>query len=238
MAVDKAFILAAGKGTRLRPYTDNIPKPMIEVGGRPMIDLALDKLAEIGVQHCSINTHYKAEVLEAHMEGRETPYVKIWYEEVLLDTGGGIRNALDDFDEEFFVLSGDSVWEEEASGENLLRDLVAAWVPEKMDILIVLQPAESMVLTQGVGDYDLDDQGRAVRSLDKSGAYMFTSIRINAKCIFDVAPDTGVAFSYLELLDAAQAAGRLYGIVNKGMWHHISTPQDLENVNAAMRESK
>ena len=98
-----------------------------------------------------------------------------------------------------------------------------------MDILIVLQPVETMKLTEGVGDYDIDENGRAIRSKDKSGAYMFTSLRINAPHIFDNAPQG--AFSYLQLLDEAQARGRLYALVNDGMFHHISTPADLEAVN-------
>ena len=99
-----------------------------------------------------------------------------------------------------------------------------------MDILIALQPVNTMTLTHGVGDYDLDQDGRAIRNKDQSGAYMFTSIRINASHIFDEAPD--IPFSYLQLLDEAEQNGRLFGVINKGDWHHISTPEDLEKVNA------
>ncbi|MCC6597899.1 MAG: nucleotidyltransferase family protein [Alphaproteobacteria bacterium] len=232
----RGFILAAGLGTRLRPLTDERPKPMVEIGGRPMIDYALAALADAGVQHCVVNTHYKAEVLEAHLAGWKNPVVTISHEETLLDTGGGIKNALAHFDAPFFVLSGDSVWQEAVEKDGgaqpgTLGQLAAAWDPEKMDILMVLQPVATMKLTKGVGDYDLGPDGRAVRSLLRQGEFMFTSIRINRREIFENAPEG--AFSYLTLLDAAQARGRLYGLVNRGAWHHISTPEDVRVVNAA-----
>lgn len=228
MIPDKAFILAAGFGKRLRPYTDELPKPLVAVHDTPMIDHALDKLATTGVKQCVINTHYLAEKLEKHLAGQQTPQIIISHEPEILDTGGGINNAIDCFDAPFFVLSGDSVWED-APDTNALQILAENWDADKMDILILLQPVSSMKLTRGVGDYDLSPDGKAVRSHDQRGAYMFTSIRINKPEIFENAPHE--PFSYLQLLDKAEQNGRLYGLVHDGMWHHISTPQDLEAVN-------
>lgn len=226
---DTAFILAAGFGKRLRPYTDDKPKPMVEVNGVPMIDQALGKLAETGIKQCVVNTHYKAEVLQDHLKRRSAnPQTIISHEPEILDTGGGIANGLSHFAAPFFVVSGDSVWED-AAHKATLEQMKDVWDAKKMDILLLLQPVETMTLTLGVGDYDLDTQGRATRSKDQSGAYMWTSIRINSPHIFEYAPDG--PFSYLELLDKAQQQGRLYGIVHDGIWHHISTPEDLEAVN-------
>jgi len=231
MSPDKAFILAAGFGKRLRPLTNTIPKPLVKVGGIPMIDQALEKLNALGVQSCVINTHYKAEALQKHLQSHAQPQIIISHEAELLDTGGGIKNGLSHFDAPFFILSGDSVWED-APNENTLKALAESWSSEKMDILMLLQPVSSMRLTQGVGDYDVDEDGRATRSLDKTGSHMFTSIRINAPHIFDDSPDG--AFNYRDLMDAAQEKGRLYGIVHRGDWHHISTPEDLNAVNEAL----
>jgi len=228
----KAFVLGAGLGTRLRPLTDHQPKPMVSVGGRPMIDHILQALSHAGVEECVVNTHYHADVLEGYL--RDNPHRSIWpalhisYEPVLLDTGGGIKNALRYFDAPFFVLSGDSLWEN-APQEDTLRMLAAQWNPEIMDILMVLQPLESMIVTGGAGDYDLGPEGQAVRSLSKQGQAMFTSIRINHPRIFENTSDG--AFSYLSLMDRAEAAGRIYGVLHKGAWHHISTPQDVAAVN-------
>lgn len=228
-----AFILAAGYGKRLQPHTLETPKPLIKVGGRPMIDRALDKLAGAGVTHCVVNTHYLAEKLDVHLQNRNVPpQIIISHEPDLLDTGGGIKNAIAHFDQPFFVLSGDCVWEEPLD-QPALHFLAAHWNPEKMDILMLLEPVKAMILTKGVGDYDLDDAGRAIRSLDQRGAYMFTSIRINSPAIFDDAPEG--PFSYLDLLDRAQEKGRLFGVVNPGLWHHISTPEDLDAVNAVLK---
>lgn len=226
---DTAFILAAGFGKRLRPYTQEKPKPMIEVDGIPMIDQALDKLAEAGIEQCVVNTHYLDNILKCHLSLRSKgPKTVISHEPEILDTGGGVANALQHFAAPFFVLSGDSVWED-AAHKNTLQQMKDAWNPDRMDILLLLQPVESMTLTKGVGDYNLDITGRATRSVDQTGAYMWTSIRINSPRIFDHAPDG--PFSYLELLDEAQRQGRLFGVVHEGQWHHISTPADLEAVN-------
>lgn len=230
MNPDKAFILAAGLGTRMKPLTDTLPKPMVAVHAKPMIDHALDALWNVGVKTCVINTHYKAEVLNEHLKHRAKPEIILSHEPVLLDTGGGIAKTLPHFDAPFFVLSGDSLWEN-APGHNTLLDLAAHWDSKKMDILILLQPMETMKLTEAVGDYNLMPDGRAVRSLNRTGRTMFTSIRINAPSIFASAPHG--AFSYLQLLDQAEKNGRLYGLIHTGLWHHISTPADVDAVNTA-----
>lgn len=233
MIPEKAFVLAAGYGKRLRPYTDHCPKPLVQVGGRSLIDHTLDHLQKAGVKDVTVNVHYLGDVLIDHLQQRKSPALHFSREEELLDTGGGIKKALKNFGPEpFFVLSGDGLWEN-APGQSTLQQMAASWDKTRMDILILLQPVSSMRLTQGAGDYDIDDQGRAQRSPDKTGAYMFTSMRINNPEIFRSMPDA--AFSYLELLDRAEQKGRLYALVHTGDWHHISTPEDLESVNAAYK---
>lgn len=232
MLPTKAFILAAGLGTRMRPLTNETPKPLMQVAGRSLLARTLDHLEASGVHDVVINTHYKAEKIEAALKGRKTPHITLSYEETLLDTGGGIVKALPYFDQDFFVLSGDGLWENPPDAETL-QVLAEAWDPERMDILLLLQPVETMTLTKGVGDYNLSSESRATRSKDKTGAYMFTSIRINAPRIFEDAP--GGAFSYLDLMDRAEAQGRLYGLVHRGSWHHLSTPEDLEAVQAIFK---
>lgn len=237
MTIDHAFVLAAGLGSRLRPYTDDRPKPLVAVAGQSLLDRTLDHLAAAGVTKTIINTHYRADQIERAVRGRFKPEIILSNEPDLLDTGGGINNALTHFGgvdgAPFFVLSGDGLWRD-APDAPALPQLAAAWDPENMDILMLLQPIETIKLTQGAGDYDLMQDGRALRRADKSGAYMFTSMRINHPRIFKDAPPG--AFSYLALMDAAQQAGRLYGIMHKGDWHHISTPDDLGAVRAVFGE--
>ena len=230
--IDHAFILAAGMGSRLRPYTDDRPKPMVEVGGVPVIDGILHRLAAAGVEQVTVNLHYRGEQLAAHLAGRTSPQITLSREETLLETGGGVKHALATTNgQPFYVIAGDTVWTD-GPGGNALTRLARAWDPARMDILTLLMPVDHMVLTHGVGDYDLDPDGRVRRSFDKTGAHMFTNIRINRPEIFADAPDG--PFSFLTLMDRAQAAGRFYGLVHDGDWHHISTPQELERVNAAL----
>lgn len=233
---DHAFILAAGKGTRLRPYTDSVPKPMVMVGGRTLIDRTLDKLEEAGVTSVTINTHYMAPILEAHLEKRKSPAITISREAELLDTGGGVKKALATLgDRPFYVIAGDNLWTDGPSGNALLR-LASHWDGDRMDILTLMQPLSGMTLTQGLGDYDLQSDGRVVRSLGKTGTYMWTNIRLNHPRLYQNTPDG--AFSFLTLMDKAQVEGRFHALIHDGDWHHISTAADLERVNEHFRQAR
>lgn len=233
---DTAFVLAAGKGTRLRPYTDHVPKPMVEIAGRTLIDRTLDKLEEAGVRHVIVNLHYMADVLKAHLEKRQSPRLTFSHEAELLDTGGAIKKALPLLgDKPFYVIAGDALWTDGPCGNTLLN-LAANWRDADMDILTLLQPLSAMTLTGGVGDFDLQPDGRVVRSPDKKGAYMWTNIRINHPRLYKTAPEG--AFSFLALMDRAERAGRFYALVHDGAWHHISTPEDLDCVDKALTACK
>jgi MurNAc alpha-1-phosphate uridylyltransferase len=225
---DHAFILAAGMGKRLRPYTDSMPKPMVPVNGKAMIDHTLDALEKVGVGEVTINLHYRAEQLLRHLSTRHSPHLTFSHEGILLDTGGGIKKALSAMgDKPFFAFSGDTLWEDGPSG-NTLRNLAAAWDDQSMDLLLLLQPVKAMI--GGVGDYDMVD-GRPIRSLDKTGLYFWPSIRICHPRLFADTPENA-PFSFLDLMDRAQKTGRLGGLVHDGTCHHISTPEDLIRVNA------
>lgn len=227
---EKAFILAAGKGERMQPLTAEKPKPMIDYRGRPILDHALDKLREFGVKQVVINLHYLGENIKQHLKSREDIDILFSEEEELLDTGGGIKKALGQFGSDpFFILSGDGPWEDVPGQAGALEQLAQNWDSEKMDILMLLQPVNSMTLTKGVGDYNLTENGQAIRQKDKSGDYMFTSLRIVSPKIFENTLDG--AFSFLTLMDRAESQGRLCGIAHSGIWHHLSTPQDVRQVN-------
>lgn len=233
---DHAFILAAGKGTRLRPYTDSCPKPLVKVDGRTLIDRTLDKLEEAGVTKVTVNLHYMAPLLETHLSQRRTPEITFSYEDTLLDTGGGVKNALHTLsDKPFYVIAGDALWTDGPSGNALLR-LAEHWDDEKMDILTLMQPLATMSLTDGLGDYNLKKNGHVVRSPDKTGSHMWTNIRINHPRIFDNTPDG--AFSFLDLMDRAEKQERFYALEHDGDWHHISTAADLERVNESFETTR
>lgn len=227
-----AFILAAGKGTRLRPYTDTMPKPMVPVNGTPILEHTLHKLKNDNVNNIIINTNYLGDRIKNYIDTYQALNITISEEDQLLDTGGGVKYALDQLgDQPFFMINGDAFWEE--GQQSVFERLSQQWDPETMDILILLQPVNNMVLTQGIGDYDLDANGHAIRSKDKTGQYMFAGVRITKPELFKNKEED--VFSFLELMDEAQTKNRLYGLVHDGDWHHISTPQDLDNVNAALQ---
>ena len=236
MSPRKAFVLAAGLGTRLRPYTADSPKPLLEIAGRSLLDRTLDHLEAAGVSDVTLNLHYMADRVKDHLQSRSSPALHFSVEDKVLGTGGGIKRALSHFgDGPFYVLSGDGLWCDGPEKPALQR-MAEAWDPEEMDILLLLQPVDTMVLTGSAGDYDLTADGRIARSRNQKGAYMFTSIRINAPGVFDNTPEG--EFSYLDLMDRAETQGRLFGLVHDGDWHHISTPQDLEAVNAIFSVKK
>ena len=229
---NKAFILAAGLGSRLRPHTNDTPKPLVKVNDKTLLDRTLDHLGEANINDVTLNTHYLADQIENCVNARPEFKAHLSFEEQLLDTAGGIKKTIHNFDKAFYVLSGDGLWDN--SSQNTLRSMAKAWNNDTMDILILLQPIASMKHTKGVGDYDINENGLPIRSLDQSGQYMFTSMRINHPRIFNDTPNG--AFSYLTLLDKAQNEGRLHAIIHQGNWHHISTPEDLESVNIAYQQ--
>lgn len=225
-----AFILAAGKGTRLRPYTDDKPKPMVDVAGKPILHHTVEKLEKIGVKNITINLYYLGDRIKNYFKNWRGVQINFSEETELLETGGGIKLALNTIkNDAFYIINGDALWSDGENGEDALLQLAEAWDPTKMDILLLLQPVSDMNLTEGVGDYNINDDGTITRTPDQSGKYMFTGLRISNKGIFKDTPEG--AFSYLQCMDAAQQNGRLYGVEYKGQWHHISTPQDLDNVN-------
>ncbi|MCI5059692.1 MAG: nucleotidyltransferase family protein [Alphaproteobacteria bacterium] len=231
--IERAFILTAGQGTRLRPYTDTLPKPLVPVRGEAILGHTLQKLKNFGIKHVTFNLHYLGDRIENYVTQNHSelsPYFS--HEDVLLNTGGGVKKALHSIKgEDFFLINGDALWDDIPDQATALEQLAGAWNPDKMDILLLLQPLKNMALTQGVGDYDVTPDGKVVRSLNKSGACMFTGIRITSPKIFETAPDG--AFSYRDLIDKAQTQGRLHSVIYDGQWHHISTPEDLERVNKA-----
>ncbi len=230
---DKAFLLTAGMGTRLRPHTDTMPKPMVPVGGKAILDYTLDKLAAIGVENVWLNLHYLPDVIKNHVNFRKNPIIHLSEEEILLNTGGGVKKCLKEIgNSPFYLINGDALWENEQ--EEALLTLSNAYNSADTDLILLLQPVTDMNLTHGVGDYDIKD-GIVRRNKQKQGQYMFTGIRIAHPRLFDYQQAEPEIFSFLELMDEAEKRGRLGYVIHTGRWHHISTPEDLAAVDYAYR---
>lgn len=228
-AIENAFVLAAGLGTRLRPFTDTQPKPMVPVWGKPLIDHALDRLEDAGVGHIWVNLYHYGTVLERHLRARKSPKITFSWEESLLNTGGGLRAVRDALGSDaLYILNGDSLWTD-GGGDPALTRLAAFWDDARMDILLLLYPLTRMRLTRATGDYDfIGPEGSLKRNREKSGPYAFTGVRIAHPRILDDTPDG--PFPFLDLMDRAEREGRLFGMVHTGAWHHISTLADREAV--------
>jgi MurNAc alpha-1-phosphate uridylyltransferase len=233
-APDHAFVLAAGLGTRLRPHTDTLPKPLVPVNGRPLLDYIFDHLKEAGVRNVTVNLHHKPDPLREFLQTRPDLTITQSFEENLLDTGGGVKKALSTLGSNpFYIINGDAFWLD-APENSGLHHLARSFDSARMDILLLLQPVSRMNLTGGVGDYDLTPDGRAIRNRAKSGTHMFAGIRLCRPEIFSGTPEG--KFSFLDLMDTAEQAGRLFGLGHRGDWHHISTPEDLAAVDRAISQ--
>jgi MurNAc alpha-1-phosphate uridylyltransferase len=218
------MVLAAGLGTRLRPITDTVPKPLVEINGRSLIDHAIDRLALAGVERVVVNVHYKAAMIAAHLARRDHPQIELSREAELLDTGGGVARALALLGEAFFVVNSDVFWLD--GREAALLRLAGDFDREAMDAVLLLQRTATAVGYEGTGDYFLDVRGNPRRRREAEAApYLFAGIQLLHRRLFDGAP--GRAFSLVRLFDRAEAAGRLSAIVHDGEWYHVGTPEGL-----------
>ena len=223
------MVLAAGLGTRLRPVTETIPKPLVEINGRTLLDHAIDRLALAGVERVVVNVHYKAAMIAAQLGRRDNPRMEISDEAELLDTGGGVKRALPLLDDAFFVVNGDVFWLD--GKDHALLRLAGAFDPDHIDAILLLQRTVTAVGYEGNGDYFLDASGKPHRRGEREVApYLFAGIQLLHRRLFDGMPDR--IFSLVRLFDRAEQAGRLHAIVHDGEWYHVGTPEGL----AASRE--
>ena len=224
-----AMVLAAGLGSRLRPVTETIPKPLIEINGRSLLDHAIDRLALVGVERVVVNVHYMAAMIAAQLVRRDHPRIEISHEPDLLDTGGGVARALPLLDDVFFVVNSDVFWLD--GKDRALQRLAAAFDPERMDAILLLQRTVTAVGYEGSGDYLIDASGRPHRRGEREVApFLFAGLQLLHRRTFAGISDR--VFSLVRLFDRAEETGRLHAIVHDGDWYHIGTPQGL----AATRE--
>lgn len=229
------MVLAAGLGQRMRPLTETLPKPLVRLMDRTLIDRVLDRIAEAGIPRAVVNVHYKAELIEAHLSGRTVPELLFSDErDALLDTGGGVRKALDLLGPApFLVHNSDSVWIERGAAN--LRRLISAWRDSDMDVLLLLADRETCLGYTGRGDFSLDAEGRVARPQPgQSVPYVFAGASIAHPRIFADSPEG--KFSLNLIWDKAIATGRLSAIVLDGTWMHVGDPEALADAEWRLRE--
>ena len=231
---DIAMVLAAGLGTRMRPLTETLPKPLVRLGDRALIDHVLDRVAAAGVPRAVVNVHHKADALESYVTARVVPEVIVSDERAqLLETGGGTKKALPLLGAEpFLVLNSDSVWIE-SGGQNLHR-LFAAWDDARMDCLLMLALGASAVGYAGKGDFSHEADGRIRRRrADESVPFVYTGVQIVHPRLFADAPDG--AFSFNTLWNRAMLQGRAYAMRMTGLWLHVGSPEELAAAEQALQ---
>lgn len=231
IAPRRAMVLAAGRGDRLRPLTDRVPKPLVRVGGRTLLDRVLDKLAEVEVELAVVNVWHLADAIAHHLEGRTRPRVVISREEALLDTGGGTARALPHLGPEpFYVAAAKMVWRD--GQRPALARLAEAWDDRRMDVLMLVQPMARAPGFDSAGDFFMAEDGRLEpRGGRASAPFAYTSLQIVHPRLFDDAP--AGAFSLWVPWNRALAAGRLHGLIHDAAWCHVSSPEGLALAEAS-----
>lgn len=232
----RAMVLAAGLGKRMRPLTDTVPKPLVRVAGRALIDYTLDRLADAGVETAIVNVHYFADTIERHLKGRTRPKIVISDERgELLDTGGGVVKALPLLGAEpFFHVNSDTIWIEGVT-PNLSR-LGAMFEADRMDGLLLLAATATSIGYEGRGDFAMNPDGRLKWRAERDVVpFVYAGAAILSPALFAGAPQD--AFSLNTLFGRAVEAGRLFGTRLEGTWMHVGTPAAVKAAEDAILAS-
>lgn len=231
-----AMVFAAGLGTRMRPVTDTLPKPLIKVGGRALIDHCLDRFAEAGVERAIVNVHYLPEMIIQHLQHRTAPRIEISDErDLLLDQGGGIRKVLASLgDEPFFICNTDAFWLE--GPVNNLQRLADAWRPDAMDILLLVASTPHSIGVDWPGDFMMDTHGRLTRRGEAHVApFVYSGVGIIKPQLFR--NETREVFGLSQFFFDAAERGRLYGQRLDGLWLHVGRPETIAEAERAVARS-
>jgi N-acetyl-alpha-D-muramate 1-phosphate uridylyltransferase len=232
-APKRAMVLAAGLGTRMRPFNGQMPKPLVRVGGKALIDYVLDRLAVQGIERAVVNVHHLADQIERHLAQRRQPKIIISDERgELLGTGGGVVKALPHLgDAPFFHVNSDTIWIDGVK-PNLAR-LAEAFDGGRMDALLLLAPAASSIGYSGRGDFSMAADGGLMRRGEREVVpFVYAGAAILTPAFFAGAPRG--AFSMSPLFDRAADAGRLCGLRLEGVWMHVGTPEAIQAAEKAL----
>ncbi|WP_373490693.1 nucleotidyltransferase family protein [Parasphingorhabdus sp.] len=232
--IETAMIMAAGLGKRMRPLTETLPKPLVKVAGKAMIDHCFDKLAEAGIGKAVVNVHYLADMLEAHLAGLSHPIETRISDErgQLMETGGGLVQAEPLIEEDnFFCINSDNLWTDGPA--NSLLQLAETWDEDRMDGLLLLVPRASAHNYRGAGDFHLDEEKRISRRLaGQEAPLIYSGIQLISKRLLRDAP--AGPFSTNIFWERAIGEGRLFGLVHQGEWFEVGSPDAIAPTEAAL----
>jgi len=232
--IQTAMIMAAGHGTRMRPLTNDKSKAMVDLGGKPLIDHMLDRLAAIGIKRAVVNVHAHADHLDAHLKARMTgPEIIISDErDALLETGGGVVKALPLLGSApILICNIDAIWVE---FEDVLTGLMAQWNPKHMDELLLLARRDACLGYFGAGDFDLGAKDHIMRRTGETADHVYAGVQIFKPELakgFSLAP-----FSRNKIWDETLKRKRIFGHELKGYWMHVGDPKSRLSAEAVLQE--
>lgn len=237
------MVLAAGLGTRMRPITDTVPKPLVKIAGRPMIDYVIDVLVEAGVETIAVNVHHHADQMVAHLEARKDVNILISDErEQLMNSGGGLAKGLKLLEPgPVIVMNADLFWVGETLGETSnLQTLAAFFNAETMDMALLCVDMDRTTGHNGKKDFNLADNGTLTRYQEGEPRPVVYAgaIAMDTRLLDDAPTD---AFNLNIYFDRAIAQNRLFGLSLSGQWITVGTPdaiEDAERTIAAVANDK
>lgn len=232
----KAMVLAAGLGLRMRPITETMPKPLVRVAGKPLLDHVLDKLAEAGVADAVVNVHYLPDQIISHVAGRSAPKVTISDErDQVLGTGGAVVKALPLLGTApFFHLNADTMWIDGAQPN--LKRLADTFDPARMDILLLMAPTANSIGYSGRGDFAMTPDGTLRKRKELEVVpFVYAGVAILSPQLFNDAP--AGEFSLTDIFDRVGERGRLFGLRMEGVWMHVGTPEAIAAAERAYSTS-
>jgi MurNAc alpha-1-phosphate uridylyltransferase len=229
----RAMVMAAGLGTRMRPHNGVVPKPLVPVGGKALIDYVLDRLADAGVERAVVNVHHMADQIEHHVVSRQRPQIVISDERAqLLGTAGGPLKAMPHLGGvPFFHVNSDTIWIDGVT-PNLIR-LAGAFDPARMDALLLMAATATATGYSGRGDFSMTPDGRLQRRGERDVVpFVYAGAAILTPAFFaGIAPGPS---SMSPLFDRAAETGRLYGLRLDGVWMHVGSPEEVAAAEAAL----
>ena len=237
--VTEAVVLAAGRGSRMRELTDNLPKPLVEIGNKALIDYNFERLKNINIEKFVVNLCYKGNMIKDHIL-KKHPDLNIVFseEEEALETGGGVKKALPLLKEQAFFVSNSDVFFIDKGYKSALWKMIDEWDENKYDILILLQDLKDICGDKSIGDYRIDKNGHPERNENKISGfpYMFSGISIVNRKIFENV--TEEKFSLRDLFDVAQKNEKLGFVINDADFFHVGTPEALKEAKMRIKVKK
>ena len=240
--INQAFILGAGRGERMRPLTDNIPKPLAKIKGKAIIDYIIEKLSALStIDRIIVNSHYLSEILEEHLYSLNNSKIIISSEKEKLETGGGLINAMPFFDQEkpILIINGDIFWIDQ--NNSLLNKMIDNFDDQKMDILLALKPKDRFFGYDGSGDFNFNKtNGEIIKTGDKNHSHTYIGIQIFHPKILAKRPvDRTFSLNYffIQSIMGKGVLDRICGLEIEEDVFHISTIADLSLINQLIQFS-